>query len=458
MVIYRKGSDPVALAKSAEQLRQHASECQAVLSRSGEAFRTLESEWGGEDLRDVIRRWGPIRQQLDHLGTRLTGLAEAVSRNAQAQTDTSAATTGAVAGALSGAAGLQTGSATGANSAASAGVEPPVPYDIDGDGQISQAERDAIFSTWFLKEFMRIDPGPALLHLNDPDFEGIPQGQGYDEGRDEILTTYNGIPWTDEERLERHMEAFKNGPFEDVEDPPDRVVRLSIQDRQTGYETRFVELGGNDDFSAPSKGGGVTTDGEYVWVADTHEIYTYRRSDIDAAGPGETVAPLRVETTDDLNTQNASYITYHDNQLYIGEFDKDTAIPGDSDEGVPMIYRRDVGEDGKIVSAEGGGQRTPNNAQGVAVTDRGLLFSASYGGGYGSPDDLIFQRWADEESFDLVSPDEARKVLDTDNYNEELNIIDDQVYVTHEGGALEYDGEDGDQRIRKYDLDDLKEY
>lgn len=96
-----------------------------------------------------------------------------------------------------------------------------------------------------------------------------------------------------------------------------------------------------------------------MWVADTTEIYRYIRSDIDAAEPGETVEAVDVQSTGELHTQNASYITYDDGHLYIGEFDKDTALPGDSNEGVPMIYRREVDDEGQICRPRVAGSALP---------------------------------------------------------------------------------------------------
>lgn len=418
MAIFRKGSDPVALRAAAERVQAGARACEAVRGEASRAVHALRGHWGGGNLERLMSQWPAVDAQLGRFGDDLGRLAEALRRNAGQQDSASG----------------QGGGIGSGVAAAGRALTPPSPYDIDGDGVVSREEYLAVKQAELLRNLGR-SVGPPLLHLDDEDgFQGTPQGQGYDEGTDELLTTYNGdIPGGD------------------------HGVMLSIQDRETGYETGYVHLTGGD-HDDPNKGGGVATDGEFVWVADTEGVYVYRRSDIDDAGPGEDVPPIDFLSQEDIGSQNASYVTYDDGHLYVGEFDKDTALPGDSDPGVPMIYRYDVNPDGTVDVGSRVGQQAPNNAQGVAVTDDGLVYSASYGGSLGAPSDLVFQEFDDAESFDLEDSDDADKVLDLPQYGEGITIIGDDVYVTHESGSHEYDGEEGHQNIQIYDLDDLDDH
>ena len=88
---------------------------------------------------------------------------------------------------------------------------------------------------------------------------------------DEILTTYYDQDDT-------------------VEDAPDIPgVLLSIQDRTTGSESTYVHLAGADGTGGPLHGGGVSTDGEFVYVVGGGTVWVYDRAAIDAAPTGGTV-------------------------------------------------------------------------------------------------------------------------------------------------------------------------
>jgi hypothetical protein len=50
---------------------------------------------------------------------------------------------------------------------------------------------------------------------------------------------------------------------------------------------------------------------------------------------------------------------------------------------------------------------------------------------------------------------DTRDVAEVPYYAEGINVIGDDVYVTHESGASAYQGEHGETRIQHHDLDDL---
>src|SRR5690606_4860171 len=147
--------------------------------------------------------------------------------------------------------------------------------------------------------------GPEL-HLE----HGTPQGQGYDEGRQEFLTTY-----------------YDNDG-----------VTLSIQEKSGDAETS-VELGGGHGHGAPTKGGGIATDGEHVYVADGGELYVYSRAEVDAAArEGRPAVPDYVK--DDIAA--GSYVEVKDGKLYVGDFNTPVDGPFGKYQGEPHLYQYDV--------------------------------------------------------------------------------------------------------------------
>lgn len=260
--------------------------------------------------------------------------------------------------------------------------------------------------------------GPELKHLEDG---WTPQGQGYDAGRGQVLTTYyrDLIP----------------GPFLDKE-----IVLLSIQDKKSGDEALSAVLGGKGDFPPPSHGGGVSTDGKFVYVADTDGIYTYTREEIVEASregrPAEAldVTPLPKDTEDpdpDSDTElisNGSFMTVKGKYAYVGGYSED----GDGKAGA--VWRYEVNRDtGKLIKGSREGPiRAPDQAQGIAVVDGALLFTTG-------KHELVYQPY-DKDRFEADIDD--RKDISNgriDPYAQGLNIIDGEVWVTYESGSKKYD-------------------
>ncbi|HVG59526.1 MAG TPA: hypothetical protein VNA24_13290 [Hyalangium sp.] len=248
----------------------------------------------------------------------------------------------------------------------------------------------------------------------------IPQGQGYDAKRGQVLTTY--------------YREFGIAPL-DI-----GFVQLSIQDKSSGNETHRALLGGQGDFPPPSHGGGVSTDGKYVYVADTNAIYTYTREDIVEAGRNGTfaepidVVPVPADTKDpDSDTDlvsNGSFMTVKDGYAYVGGYSEN----GDGKAGAVWRYKVDPDTGKLIEKSRKGPIRAPDQAQGIAVVDGALLFTTG-------KHELVYQPY-DKQSFEADIGD--RKDISNgriDPYAQGLNIIDGEVWVTYESGAEKYDQE-----------------
>lgn len=305
-------------------------------------------------------------------------------------------------------------------------LAPASSHDIDRDGVVTSGEFVAVEHAKLLKA-MGIEPPVSHLHLRDPDYEGIPQGQGYDARTDEFLTTYYS---------------------KDAKD-----VRLSIQDKATGYETAYVKLT-DENGGGLGHGGGVTQAGKWVFVCDGGKVYAYDRAKIEAATPGAT---LKADNVSEAGASSFMNVSPDGKYAYVGEFDKDLRFQK-SDPGWPELHRYEIDQTtGALINHEGP-VKIPNNAQGVAVTDEGLIFTTSYGSKtWISPNEVIFQKFAKDpsEGFALQDRDDAKRLAEIPYYAEGANVIGNKLYVTHESGAEHYKGKDGIGSIQSYDLDDF---
>ena len=307
----------------------------------------------------------------------------------------------------------------------------------------------------------------AIEHIHQG--EGSPwtaQGLGYDAAERTFFTTY----YREDPPDTVTIDPGNNGTRIETPNPQDALpnVRLSVQDRATGDEVRDVYLAGPDGKQELSKGGGVAVDGDFVYVADSSQVYVYRREDIYKAGPGEIVDAVHVN---EVEGGSASYINIHDGKAYVGRWVENHPWKpaGDGDPEV-HVYQIDP-ETGRFVDGDGGYRynvedprrtsadplatiETPYNVQGIAVNDDGILFSASFSDLGPAPSDLIWQDWSDRAGYRL---DGDRSEYDVPDYNEGIQIVDGEVFVATEEGAEKYDGDGGLNEVRRYDLDDVKD-
>lgn len=317
-------------------------------------------------------------------------------------------------------------------------------YDVDGNGTVEEWEIDQVQTS--RRDYPDDGEFAQIEHLHQgEDSPWIVQGLGYDDQIRRFLTAY-------------YDEGSGDHPG----------VRLSVQDRDTGAETNDVYLTGLDGEHVLTKGGGVAVDGDFVYVADTDEVYVYRRGDIYGAEDGEEVEAIRVN---EVEAGSASYVNIHDGQAYVGRWVENHPWKPAGD-GDPEVNVYDIDPTtGRFVNDDGGHFynvdeprlthaepratiETPYNVQGLDVDDEGIVFSASFSDLGPAPGDLIWQEWEDQGAYELSGD---RHELDINDYGESVQIIDDDyAFVSFEEGARAYDGEGGRNSVHRYDLDDVK--
>lgn len=284
-------------------------------------------------------------------------------------------------------------------------------------------------------------PGPELVHLSDG---WIPQGQAYVPGTDQdlLLSTYNDddsqvlVSLQDPASLQGELNHVVLGP------PP-------TPDGLHGWENTAYQQA-----HTPDKGGGIAVDGDIVYVADSEGIYTYSLQAMQTAAPGEAVPALGFQPTD----STASYITIHDGHAYVGQFGVDPDGIGSGDYGTnPTLTRYEIDANHQLVNP-GAPIQAPYYAQGVAVTEHGLLYTTSLGSntpdndGDDSPHALVYQPFSDFSAFQpetrplemlgmTISGTQVpvfHEVANLDYYAEEFNIVGDELWITYESNADKY--------------------
>jgi hypothetical protein len=241
--------------------------------------------------------------------------------------------------------------------------------------------------------------GPRIPNIaaNGDDRGWIPQGLGYDPETGTLLQGY----------------------YTKDADGHGKDSYLALVDEVTGRELGEVKLGdtyvdasGRSVPGAPPKhAGGVTVDGDNVYVADNGKLFTYSLDAIRKAGPGKTVpqsAPPQSEGID-----GGSYSAMKDGRLYLGHHEDNKLF----------VYERSGGQWVKVDTID-----TPEKSQGVLVRDGELVFSTS-SGRHQNHSQLIVQDHDGNRSDPYDLPSMSQGVVE----------VDGELVVTYESGAGEFD-------------------
>ncbi|WP_104107798.1 hypothetical protein [Nocardioides sp. 616] len=240
--------------------------------------------------------------------------------------------------------------------------------------------------------------GPRIPNTaaNGDDRGWIPQGLGYDPTSGTLLQGY----------YTKDDEGHGKDSY------------LALVDEVTGREVGEVKLGdsyidanGNRvSTDHPKHAGGVTVDGDKVYVTDNGKVFTYSLDAIRKTGPGQTVPQERAPQS---GMDGGSYSAMKDGKLYLG----------DHEDNKLYVYERSGGEWVKVETID-----TPPKTQGVLVRDDELVFSSS-AGRHQDHSQLIVQDHDGNRSEPYELPSMSQGVVE----------VDGELVVTYESGAGEFD-------------------
>ena len=222
----------------------------------------------------------------------------------------------------------------------------------------------------------------------------IPQGLGYDPDSHTLIQSY----------------YTKDG-----------TSYLALIDEVTGKKIGEVRLGGDfpvpvtSDASPdrPNHAGGVSVQGDNVYVVDNGQVFTYSLQELRGGTAEDKVDPVRPPQ----DVSGGSYSAMHDGRLYLGDFENDML----------HVYEKRGSDWVRVDSVE-----TPQQCQGVVVRDGQYVFSSSYG--RGNESSLIVQdATTGERSDPYVMPNMAEGIVE----------VDGDVITTYESGAGPYQDADG---------------
>lgn len=388
------GNDPEILDGIGDALRVEAERVQGIAGSGTSGVAVLAESWAGPDLEVFDANWRGAQQQLDAAAQLLRAVGERAKEQAQQQREGSGEGGGSRAVAGSGGGDrLGLGAAVGANAVS----ERPVPSDFTLPDDY--------------------EDGPQIPFSSKSQ---VPQGLAYNARDDELVYTF----------------------YDEDDDTDGEIVFV---DRETGEVTSRVPLEGLDHY------GGVYVDGDYTYVAGGGDTQVYRTDQLRAPRTEEIDNPLEVITgeetltrtlpavpVDTIDTRAHSTVTVHDGHLYVTQFTKDDADPGN-------MYKYEIGADGSPTGDPVGTYQVPPQTQGVSFDEAGnAYYSSSYGRGNES---TLTRVSADDFGRDGGWTEDNGDAHTIPNMAEGSVIIDGQLYQLYESGADKYDSYTGPDKV-----------
>ncbi len=233
-----------------------------------------------------------------------------------------------------------------------------------------------------------------------------------------------------------------------AEDGPSRVYGVVASGSRTGTGLGYVTLGrtpSGDNLALRGHAGGLAVYKGYVHVGSEKAIYAYPwsriKNGLQGGSSGTPVRPSAVEGT----TYTVGFMGSGDGYLWAGRFEKDTTAHLNR-------YVHTAGGNGRLTYQTQ--LFAPKKTQGVAVTDRGVLFTTSWTRGDRS-NVWVFKRGV------ATRTDANNSCFRAPSMIEGVTTLNGRAYVIYEGAAYKFlnDGNGRPRnvvsRIHSADLDDL---
>lgn len=227
------------------------------------------------------------------------------------------------------------------------------------------------------------------------------------------------------------------------------AARIYIRD--TDGSTRFVELANADGSAYDEHAGGVTVNGEYVYLPGTMSVDVFRLEDVLTKDRAAVIGKLEMEYDGDC-------CTFYNGYLFVGDFyypetyetpeeHRFTTPAGDENPAVIAVYKAEP-------AAEFGIDPTPvaaisirDRVQGIGFTEDGqIVLSTSYG--FADSQLWFYDFDADRQgNVKLSGEDVPLYYLDSANLahqvdippmSEEVVCMDGKVYVLFESACTKY--------------------
>lgn len=221
--------------------------------------------------------------------------------------------------------------------------------------------------------------------------------------------------------------------------------------RQADGSVRFVELRNADGSTYDEHAGGVTVNGDFVYLPGKMGVDVFRLSDILTGETAKMIGKIQGEYDTDC-------CTFYNGYLFVGDFyypetyetaeaHKITTPAGDENKAIIAVYKADASAEFGVDPQPVAAISTREKVQGIGFTEDGkVVLSTSYGfAGSGlwfyEPDD---QR---QGSLKLMGSEVPLYYLDSENLthyvemppmSEELVCKDGKVYVLFESACTKY--------------------
>lgn len=234
--------------------------------------------------------------------------------------------------------------------------------------------------------------------------------------------------------------------------------QISVVSEESGEEVKRVSLSDADGAEYCGHVGGISLNGDYLYVADEQGLMVYSYSDFTDAANGDAVKALGVFcTTTENDALGVAFTHVEGDCVYVGEFYREENYPtpdnhkyttaaGDSNTALILAYRLDEDAEFGIAPEVERAYSIPGLVQGMCFDEEGrFCLSTSYGPAFSHI--YIYNEPVQEGEITVLGQKVPLFVLDSSvlktdikiaPMSEEIVTVDGRLYVMCESASNKY--------------------
>lgn len=237
-----------------------------------------------------------------------------------------------------------------------------------------------------------------------------------------------------------------------------KASQLSVVSKADGKEIKRLSLANEDGSAFTGHVGGITVNGDYVYVAGGKGLAVFGRQDVVSAADGDIIKSVGFfGTATESDHLNVAFTHVENGKIYVGEFyrkanyptpdsHKYTTAAGDENPALIIAYKLDDGAPLGISDKIEYAYSVPSLVQGMCFDAEGRVYlSTSYAAAFSHV--YVYETTKEEGSITVLGQTVPRYVMDSSTMRadiklapmaEEIVIVEGKLYTMCESATNKY--------------------